>query len=47
MEQSAPSTYGTSERMLTMTQPHNKRVVHGALLEYADAEQIDTKEIAE
>ena len=30
-----------------MTQPHKKRVVHGALLEYSDAEQIDTKAIAE
>ena len=30
-----------------MTQPHNKRVVHGDLLQYADAEQNDSKAIAE
>ncbi len=33
--------------MQTKTQPHNKRSVHGALLEYADADQIDTKAKAE
>ena len=30
-----------------MTQPHNKRAVHGAPLRYADADQIDIKSIAE
>ena len=30
-----------------MTQPHNKRSVHGAPLRYADADQIDIKSIAE
>jgi len=30
-----------------MTQPHNKKSVQGALLEYADADQIDIKSIAE
>ena len=43
----APSTYGASEHMQSMTQPLNKRATCGALLEYADAEQIDIKAIAE